>query len=75
MGPSHGDSPFDILIEPSRDVEDASDPGSPDSNVKPGAGTTGLKRPVVLEKMVEAPGVAPGSENTSPQESTMRIRV
>ena len=25
--------------------------------------------------MVEAPGVAPGSENTSPQESTMRIRL
>jgi hypothetical protein len=24
--------------------------------------------------MVEAPGFAPGSENTSPQESTMRIR-
>jgi hypothetical protein len=25
-------------------------------------------------RLVEAPGVAPGSENTSPQESTMRIR-
>src|SRR3954469_7356951 len=25
--------------------------------------------------MVEAPGFAPGSENTSPQESTMRIRL
>ena len=25
-------------------------------------------------RMVEAPGFAPGSENTSPQESTMRIR-
>ena len=26
-------------------------------------------------RVVEAPGVAPGSENTSPQESTMRIRL
>jgi hypothetical protein len=25
--------------------------------------------------VVEAPGFAPGSENTSPQESTMRIRL
>lgn len=27
------------------------------------------------DSMVEAPGFAPGSENTSSQESTMRIRV
>ena len=38
-------------------------------------GTRGLNPPSLLKKVVEAPGVAPGSERTSPQESTMRIRL
>jgi hypothetical protein len=40
-----------------------------------GAGNGARIVPVLLKKMVEAPGFAPGSENTSPQESTMRIRL
>ena len=40
-----------------------------------GVGNEGLSPPFLLKKLVEAPGVAPGSENTSPQESTMRIRL
>ena len=38
-----------------------------------GSGTIRLAR-CARERIVEAPGFAPGSENTSPQESTMRIR-
>ena len=30
---------------------------------------------LLASRMVEAPGFAPGSENTSPQESTLRIRL
>src|SRR5437667_10635640 len=33
------------------------------------SGTRGWGPPFLLKKLVEAPGVAPGSENTSPQES------
>ena len=40
-----------------------------------GAWNGALIAPVLLKKMVEAPGFAPGSENTSPQESTMRIHL